>query len=142
MHTTTSRIEINAPSQKVWDALTRPESVQRWQYGSQLSTTWEPGTAIRFRSEWEGQVFEQWGKVIEFTPTKVLKYSLFAPRPGLTDSPENYFVMSYALDETGGGTVLTITQDDPRPGAGEGHPNSGDEGDSILNILKEIAEVE
>jgi uncharacterized protein YndB with AHSA1/START domain len=141
MHTTTSKITIKAPAQKVWDALTTPELVKRWQYGSQLSTTWEAGTSIRFRSEWEGQVYEQWGTVIEFSPPTSLKYTLFAPRPDLTDVPENYFVMSYALDETGGSTILTITQEDPRPGAGDGDPDPGEE-NGVLKTLKKIVEAE
>lgn len=102
MHISKSSIEINAPAQKVWETLTNPEMVKRWQYGSELSTTWEPGTRIYFRSEWNGQVYEQWGTVLEFTTARLLKYSLFAPRPDLSDAPENYFYMSYALSEVSG----------------------------------------
>ena len=142
MHTTTSQIVINAPGQKVWDAVTKPELVERWQYGSRLSTTWEPGTAIRFHSEWEGQVYEQWGTVLEFSPPIGLKYSLFAPRPGLEDSAAHYFLMSYTLDEADGKTTLTITQDDPRPGAGEDGSEANGEENSVLKTLKELAEAQ
>ncbi len=142
MHTTTSQIAINAPAEKVWDILTKPELVRLWQYGSELITTWEPGTRIHFRSEWEGQVFEQWGTVLEFAPTKLLKYSLFAPRPDLADSPENYFFMSYALNEAGGSTTLTITQADPRHGTGDGGSDAAAEENSVLKTLKELAEAQ
>ena len=84
-------------------------------------------------------MFEQWGTVLEFAPTKLLKYSLFAPRPDLADSPENYFFMSYALNEAGGSTTLTITQDDPRPGTGDGGSDAGAEENSVLKTLKELA---
>jgi len=50
--------------------------------------------AHSFHAEWNGQRFEQWGRVIAFNPRVSLKYSLFAPRPDLTDSPENYFFMT------------------------------------------------
>ena len=140
MHTTTSEIAIKASPQTVWNLLTDPESVKLWQYGSVLTTTWEPGARIHFRSEWEGQVFEQWGTVIEVTAPKFLKYSLFAPRPGLADAPENYFYISYTLTEADGITTLTITQDDPRPGAGEGGADTNDEENSVLKTLKELAE--
>ena len=140
MHTSLSQVAINAPSQKVWDFLTKPELVKLWQYGSLLLTTWEPGTPIRFRSEWQGQVFEQWGTVVEFHPPKFLKYSLFAPRPGLADRPENYFFMTYRLEETEGGTALAIIQDDPRPRTGETDSSAEAEENPALQTLKQLAE--
>ena len=81
----------------MWGTLTKPEFVKLWQYGSDLVTNWEVGSDIKFRTEWEGKIFEQWGQVLEVRPLELLKYSLFAPRPGLEDKPENYLVMSYVL---------------------------------------------
>ncbi len=52
-----STIFIKAPVEKVWDALTKPELVKQWQYGSDLITNWKVGNDIRFRTEWEGKVF-------------------------------------------------------------------------------------
>ena len=51
-----STIKINAPIHKVWDIITKPEFVKLWQYGSDLLTTWESGSDIRFRTEWEDKV--------------------------------------------------------------------------------------
>jgi hypothetical protein len=39
--------------------LTNPEKVKLWQFGSDLITTWEVGSDIKFVTEWEGQVFQQ-----------------------------------------------------------------------------------
>jgi len=138
--TSTSRIEISAAAAKIWKALTDPDLVKLWQYGSLLSTTWEPGTPIRFAAEWNGQLFEQKGRVIEFLPNSLLKYSLFAPRPDLSDSPENYFFMTYRLEEKNGRTLLEIIQDDPRPVLDPGA--AGDEAgeNPILKALKELVE--
>ena len=80
-------------------ALTVPDLVKQWQYGSDLLTTWEVGTPIIFRNEWNGRVFEQKGNVLEFLPESRLKYSLFFPRPDLQDIPEHYFFMTYELTE-------------------------------------------
>ncbi len=140
MHTTTSQLAIKASPETVWNLLTDPEAVKLWQYGSLLTTTWEPGTRIHFRSEWEGQVFEQWGPVIEVTAPKFLKYSLFAPRPDLADTPENYFYMSYSLTEADGMTTHTITQEDPRPGTGESGEDANEDENSVLKTLKALAE--
>ncbi len=113
-HTTTSKITINAPATRVWGALTKPELVKQWQYGANVITDWQKGSPIVFRSEWEGNVFEQRGTILEVEPNTLVKYTLFAPRPGLEDTPENSFTMTYLLEETNGKTTLFIIQDDPR----------------------------
>lgn len=138
MATNISTIKINATNQKVWDALTRPELVKLWQYGSDLQTSWEVGTDIRFVTKWEDNVFEQWGKVLEIKPNKLIRYSLFAPRPDLEDKPENYFIMNYILTSDNGQTKLEIIQEDNRPGAVQEEPQG--EENPILQGLKQIAE--
>jgi len=121
--------------------MTKPELVKLWQYGSVLTTTWEPGAPIRFTAEWNGKRFEQWGRVIEFVPNVSLKYSLFAPRPDLTDSPENYFFMTYRLEDRGGTTLLEITQDDPRPVTNPvAQPPAEEAENPILRALKDLVE--
>ena len=117
MATNISKIKINATVQKVWKTVTEPEMVKLWQFGSDLITTWKVGSEIKFVTEWEGQIFEQWGKILEIRENELLKYSLFAPRPDLEDKPENYFVMSYVLTEENGNTKLEIIQEDNRPNA-------------------------
>ena len=64
----TSRVIIQAPARNVWAALTEPALVKQWRYGSDLSTDWRAGSDIRFHSEWEGQIYEQWGKVQAVIP--------------------------------------------------------------------------
>ncbi len=133
-----SILTINAPAAQVWKALTAPELVKLWQYGSVLQTDWRPGSSIRFRTEWQDKVFEQWGTVLDFKPNERIRYSLFAPRPDLEDKPENYFVMNYLLTESEGQTKLQIIQEDGRPGAMQEAPQ-GDE-NPVLQLLKEVAE--
>jgi uncharacterized protein YndB with AHSA1/START domain len=79
--TSDSTVQILAPASKVWLALTTPGLVKQWQYGSDLLTTWEVGTSIVFRNEWNGEVFEQRGAVLEFLPESCLKYSFVLPPP-------------------------------------------------------------
>jgi len=138
MATNISKIVLNAPVEKVWNALTQPELVKQWQYGSDLITDWKIGNEIRFRNEWEGQVFEQWGTVLEVVPNQKIRYSLFFPRPGLEDKPENYFVMSYVLSEENQKTKLEIIQEDNRPGAVQEKPQG--EENPILQALKAVIE--
>jgi len=140
MATNISKVAINASSNKVWNALTNPEIVKKWQYGSILLTDWEIGSEIRFKTEWEGKIFEQWGKVIEVIPNEKLRYTLFAPRPDLEDKPENYFVIEYRLTEKGTTTLLEIIQEDNRPGAKQ-EAVKGEE-NPIMKGLQEIIEAE
>jgi uncharacterized protein YndB with AHSA1/START domain len=134
--TTDSVVNIRAPAKKVWWALTDPGLVKQWQYGSDLQTTWEIGTSIVFRNEWNGQVFEQKGTVLEFSPESRLKYSLFFPRPDLRDIPEHHFFMTYELTEGDGTTSLLVRQEDPRPSS----PGEAEEGPDVLSVLKELVE--
>ncbi len=138
MATNISRITINATPQKVWATLTKSEFVKLWQYGSNLQTSWEVGSKIKFITEWEGKIFEQWGTVLEFTPTEKLKYNLFAPRPDLEDNPRNYFVMIYNLTEENGQTKLEIIQEDNRLNAVQ-EDEQGEE-NPVLKMLKDVAE--
>jgi uncharacterized protein YndB with AHSA1/START domain len=138
MATNISVIRLDATKDKVWDTLTKPELVKLWQYGSDLVTNWEVGSNIKFRTEWEGKIFEQWGQVLEVKPLELLKYSLFAPRPGLEDKPENYFVMSYVLTTENDQTKLEIIQEDNRPNAKQEEPQGTE--NPILQSLRKITE--
>jgi uncharacterized protein YndB with AHSA1/START domain len=140
MATNISIIKINASIEKVWKTVTEPDMVKLWQFGSDLITTWEVGSEIRFVTKWEKQIFEQWGKILEVRENELLKYSLFAPRPDLEDKPENYFVMSYILTEENGNTKLEIIQEDNRPNAVQ-EAQQGEE-NPILKSLKDLAETE
>lgn len=133
-----STIRIKAEPQKVWDALTKPELVKKWQYGSDLITDWIVGKEIKFVTEWEGKIYKQWGKVLEIIPNKLIKYSLFAPQPGLEDKPENYFIMKYLLTiENKEYTKLDIIQEDNRQNT-VAEENQDD--NPILNGLKKLLE--
>lgn len=70
---------------------------------------------MRFSSEWQGKRFEQWGTVLEFVAPIRLKYTLFAPRAGLEDRPENRFTMTCELQQDRGGTLLVFTKRTPAP---------------------------
>jgi uncharacterized protein YndB with AHSA1/START domain len=134
----TSTITINAPRGVVWAAVTVPENVRRWQFDSALTTDWVVGRPLRFRAEWQGQVFEQWGIVLEFDAPNRLRYSLFAPRPGLEDRPENYFTMTYELVDVDGTTRVTFVHEDPREL--DGAQDEPDEENPVLFVLRGVAE--
>ncbi|MDX6190336.1 SRPBCC family protein [Flavobacterium sp. Fl-318] len=138
MATNISTIVFNAPIEKVWAALTQPVLVKQWQYESDLITDWKIGSEIRFRNEWDGHVFQQWGTILELVHHKKIKYSLFFPRPGLEDKPENYFLMTYLLTQEDQKVKLEIIQEDKREGAVQEEPQG--EESPILQSLKAVVE--
>jgi uncharacterized protein YndB with AHSA1/START domain len=101
---------IQAPISKVWAGLTLPELVKQYFFGSNLVTTWQPGSPIYFRGEWEGKPYEDKGTVLTFEPGKVLEYDYFSSWSDLEDLPENYQIIRYRLTPKANGTLLIITQ--------------------------------
>jgi uncharacterized protein YndB with AHSA1/START domain len=135
MATHVSTITIKAPTQKVFDVLTKPELVKLWQYGRKLATDWSAGSKIKFSVKSEGKVLEQWGTVLAMQTNELIKYNLFTPKPGLEDKIENYCVTSYVLTNDKGKTKIKIIQEDNRPNAFAPKTLKG-----ILVSLKKIAE--
>ena len=115
MATHIADILINAPTNRVFNALTKPELIKLWQYNREVITDWKAGNEIRFKTEAAGQVLEQWGTVLEVKTNEMIKYNLFTPRPDLDDKIENYCVTSYLLTEDNGQTKVEIIQEDNRP---------------------------
>jgi len=117
MPTNTAEIIIEASTQKVFEALTKPELIKLWQYGRVVTTDWKVGGQIKFRSEWEGsaETLEQWGTILDIRPNAFIKYRLFTPRHDLEDKVENYCVTSYILVNEEGHTRVELIHQDNRP---------------------------
>jgi len=102
---------INAPAPKVWDALTKPEQIKQYLFGTQVTTDWKVGSPITYKGEWKGEAYEDKGKVLEIEPGKRLVSTFWSALAGLPDTPENYKTVGYELSPSGDKTKLTITQD-------------------------------
>lgn len=101
---------VKAPIEKVWAALTQPEWVKQYFFGTDLITNWEIGQAVVFKGEWEGQGYEDRGVVLEFVPEKRLAFSYLSNWSGKEDLPENHLWVCYEVNALGNETVLTIEQ--------------------------------
>jgi len=104
-------ININVPTSKVWDALTKPDLIKQYMFGTQVTTDWKVGSPITYKGEWNGKAYEDKGKVLQIEPGKLLVSTFWSSLSGLSDVPENYKTVSYELSAEGRGTNLTITQD-------------------------------
>jgi uncharacterized protein YndB with AHSA1/START domain len=104
-------ITINASTSKVWDALTKPEIIKQYLFGTQVTTDWQVGSPITYKGSWQGKAYEDKGRVLQIEPGKLLVSTFWSSLSGLPDIPENYKTVRYELTAEGNGTRLTITQD-------------------------------
>lgn len=102
---------INAPVSKVWNALTKPEIIKQYFFGTNTVTDWEPGSPIKFTGEWEGKRYEDKGTIMEMVYQKLIKYSYWSSMSGIEDKPENYVIVTYELSGDDYNVTLTITQE-------------------------------
>lgn len=105
-----TQLTINAPLERVWAALTQPELVKQYFFGTDLVTTWQPQTPIYFRGEWEGKPYEDKGTVLSFVPLQSLEYNYFSSWSDVEDAPENYQIIRYKVKPLGAKTMLIIEQ--------------------------------
>ena len=102
---------INTSADKVWDVLTNPDKIELYLFGSRCDSDWKPGSKANFYIlQDERQINIVKGEVIRNVPGKLLEHTLFPAGADLNDSPENYVVITYELQEHDGETDLTTTQ--------------------------------
>ena len=102
---------INAPVDKVWDALINPGMIKKYMFGADVQSDWREGSRIAWRGEWEGKTFEDKGVILRLKPKRKLQYSHFSPGKGLEDIPENYHIVTIELAEKDDQTLVSLTQD-------------------------------
>jgi uncharacterized protein YndB with AHSA1/START domain len=103
---------IDAPKEKVWEALTKPEIIKQYFFGTDTHTDWQPGSPVTFTGEWEGKSYEDKGTVLSVEANRFLRYDYWSSMSGIEDKPENYVIITYELQEKEEGvTRLTVTQE-------------------------------
>ena len=102
---------INASADKVWSALTDPEMIRKYMFGTNVNSEWKEGSKITWKGEWEGKQYEDKGKILIMEPKKKLQYSHFSRLSGVADVPENYHIVTIDLKEEDGKTSVNLTQD-------------------------------
>ena len=110
-HVATAEIEIDALPEEVWAALTDPDRIEKYMFGSRVETDWVPGSSIVWRGEFEGKRYEDKGEILESESPRRLKLTHYSPLSGKEDAPENYHTLVYELEGRGAVTHVSLTQD-------------------------------
>lgn len=134
MSTLTASVDVSASPSQVWRALTDRDTIRRFFLGAEVDTTWEPGSPITWRGEYDGRRYEDKGEVVEVTPEQKLEFTHFSPLTGQEDKPENYHHVRFLLEEQGDHTTVRVEQE----------PGGGDEQrqvwETVLQNLQDIVE--
>ena len=131
-------VTINAPVAKVWDALTKPDLIKQYLFGTDVTTDWQVGSPITYKGIWEGKPYEDKGKILQIEEGKLLVSTFWSALAGKPDVPENYQTIRYELSADGDGTKLTLTQDNNSSQEEANH--SGENWKMVLDGMKKMLE--
>jgi uncharacterized protein YndB with AHSA1/START domain len=110
-YTAEATTTIHAPASKVWDAITNPQLIKQYLFGTDVISDWKEGSPITYKGEWQGKRFEDKGEILKVEPERVLMSTHWSPLSGVPYNPENYHTVTYTLNAKGDSTEVTITQD-------------------------------
>lgn len=139
-HVATSTIAIEAPTSRVWSVITDHDAIKEFMFGTDVVTDWTIGGPIVWRGVWDGNEYEDKGRILEFEPGRRLVTTQFSPLGGQEDKPENYHTLTWTLEGGPGTTELTLSQDN-NASAEEAQHSKG-MWDSLVASVKAIAERE
>ncbi|MDX1624167.1 MAG: SRPBCC domain-containing protein [Gemmatimonadota bacterium] len=94
-------VEIDAPIERVWRALTEADELERW---FPLEAEVEPGEGGSIRMSWRNE-FEGTSEIVEWDPPRHLR-TTWGPPPDDEDAPAMF--TDYTLEAKGGSTVLRV----------------------------------
>ena len=134
-----SSIDVQATPEKVWEALTNPEIIKEYLYGTNTITDWKVGSEIIFQGEYEGQSYKDKGVIREFDPLNKISYSYWSGFSGMEDVPENYSLVSYVVTPKAD-NLTTFTWIQQGFGSEAGYEHSKYGMNDFLQLIKTIME--
>lgn len=131
-------ISIKATPSKVWNALTNPDLIKEWLFGTKVISDWKVGTSILFTGNWQGTDYADKGTILTFDIEKKFQYNYWSSFSGLADSPENYSIITFELTPKDNKTLLTLTQSNFVTDIMYEHSNKN--WDVTLDVMKKLIE--
>jgi uncharacterized protein YndB with AHSA1/START domain len=133
-----SEITIQAPASSVWQVITSPDTIRAFMFGTQVQTDWKIGSDITWTGTHQGKTYRDKGKVLQVLPEKMLQHTYYSSMTEIEDKPENYFNVTYELEESDGATTLVVTNSNLPDEQSREH--SRQNWQSVLEKIKELAE--
>jgi len=132
-------IEIHSTAEEVWNALTNPEKIKAYLFGTETITDWKIGSPIIFQGEYDGNKYIDKGNVLENKRNESLKYNYWSGFSGLEDKLDNYSIVTYHIENASDNQVkLTWTQEGFANKEGQQHSEKGLYG--MLEQIKKMVE--
>lgn len=131
-------IDINAPIEKVWFALTDKEMIKQYFWGTEINTDWEKGSPISFTGSWEGTTYMDKGFILEIEKEKIFRHSYWSSFWGADSNPEDFSIITYKLSTNGSQTTLSVTQEGFKDEPSREHSVGNWKG--ILDNIKNLVE--
>ena len=131
-------IAIDAPKDRVWKALTDPDAIRQYMFGTEVTSDWRRGAPIVWKGEWKGKAYEDKGVIVTLDPGRRLRYTHFSPLAGLPDVPENYHTVTIDLSGDGERTQVALEQDNNA--SDEARAHSEENWKAMLEGLKGLVE--
>jgi uncharacterized protein YndB with AHSA1/START domain len=129
---------ISAPASRVWDALTNPDIIKQYFFGTQAISDWKEGSSLEFKGEWDGKKYVDKGVILKSEPEKLFQYTYLSSFSNLPDLPENYANITYELLEEDGETTVTVKQENVANE--EVRKHSEENWGNVLKALKDLLE--
>ena len=99
-------VYIQAPPERVWQAITDGTETERYYYGTRVASSWDPGAPLVYTYP-DGTTAAD-GKVLEIDPPKRLLMTFHARWDPQVEA-EGPVEMAWVLDAEGEATKLTVT---------------------------------
>jgi uncharacterized protein YndB with AHSA1/START domain len=131
-------ISINAPTEEVWNALTNPNIIKQYMFGTNVISDWQEGSPIVWKGEWQGTTYEDKGVILKLNPERLIQYSHFSTLSGKPDLPENYHTVTIELVSNGVSTTVLLSQDNNETAQEREH--SEQNWKMMLDALKKLLE--
>lgn len=125
-------IYINAPAEKIWDALTQSEYTRQYFGGSNVESDWKPGSKTRWFSD-DGTTFAE-GEVINSERGKILSQKEWMISPDGTKGSES--IVTYEIEKHGDVCKLIVTHEH----SSEKHKNAINGWEMSMGSLKSLLE--
>ncbi len=108
---TSSSVTIEAPAERVWEAITTPSQIAEWFLGVETESDWQQGSQLVHRGSYQGKPYEDRGEILQIEPPTLLVHTHWSDVSGVPDSPEHYQRVTWSLAEHDGVTDLTVAEE-------------------------------